>query len=162
MDYSIIIIGLVVAGLIIWRRTRSMYRPIHGKGYRILVPLFFLIPGVSFLFSQPVEVAPWEWWAAVGVGVALSLPLIWTTNYERREDKQIYAVRNKGFFISFIAIVAFRLLLRDYLVTLDEQATTMLVLTMAIGYLIPWRIVSFLKFRKLHGASDTDATILSK
>lgn len=41
-----IIIGL----FILIRRIRSMYKPTKGRGGRIILPLLFLTPGLSFFF----------------------------------------------------------------------------------------------------------------
>jgi len=45
--YSIVII---VAALVLWRRTRAMYRPIKGNGIRLLIPiLFLLLPSIPII-----------------------------------------------------------------------------------------------------------------
>jgi membrane protein CcdC involved in cytochrome C biogenesis len=150
MNPSYYTILILVAALVIWRRTRGMFRPIKGNGVRLLVPLLFLLPSIGLILNPKVHVDAWEWLAAAGLGCLLSIPLIWTTNYERRADQQIYAVRNLGFFISFIAVLAIRFILRDYLSAIDKESLTALFLTVAIGYIVPWRIASYLKFRKLY------------
>lgn len=142
-----IIIGVAI--LVLWRRTRAMYRPIKGKGIRLLVPIVFLIPSLLLITSPEVHVVAWEWISALAFGVLLSIPLIWTTNYERRADQKIYAVKNKSFVIAFLAVLAVRFLLRDYLNALDAATQSALFITVAIGYILPWRMVSFMKFRKL-------------
>lgn len=43
---SLITMFLCIALLILWRRYRSMHRPIKGNGKRILLPLLFLSPGI--------------------------------------------------------------------------------------------------------------------
>jgi len=150
MDYSVYGIVILVAVLIIWRRTRGMYRPIQGNGFRLLRPLFFLIPCL-FLIMNPKAHAPvWEWFAAIGIGGLLSLPLILTTNYERRDDQQIYTVKSMGFFVSFICVLAVRFILRNYLSGIDQETMYSLFMTVLIGYVVPWRIVSYLKYRKLY------------
>lgn len=142
-----IIIGVAV--LVLWRRTRAMYRPIKGKGTRLLVPIVFLIPSLLLIASPEVHAVAWEWCSALAFGVLLSIPFIWTTNYERRADQKIYAVKNKSFIIAFLAVLAVRFLLRDYLNALDAATQSALFITVAIGYILPWRMVSFIKFRKL-------------
>ncbi|TVX97159.1 CcdC protein domain-containing protein [Cohnella terricola] len=150
MDFSVYGIVILVAVLIIWRRTRGMYRPIQGSGFRLLRPLLFLVPCLFLIVNPKAHAPAWEWIAAIGIGGLLSLPLILTTNYERRADQQIYTVKSIGFFVSFICVLAVRFILRDYLSGIDQETMYSLFMTVLIGYVVPWRIASYLKFRKLY------------
>lgn len=146
--YSIVII---IAALVLWRRTRAMYRPIKGNGIRILLPiLFLLLPCVSIILNPKAHASGWELICAVIFGFLLSIPLIWTTNYEIRSDQHIYAVRNKSFIITFLIVLIIRFLLRDYLKWLGPETKASLFMTVALGYILPWRIISFIKFRQLY------------
>lgn len=138
-----------VAALVLWRRTRSMYRPVRGNGARILVPLLFMIPAVTLLFNQDVNEPVWAFAAAFGLGILFSIPLIWTTNYEVRADDQIYTQKNWGFIVAFAGVVIIRFVLRQQFSGMDPQNVMALFVMVAMGYLIPWRIVSFIKFRRL-------------
>lgn len=146
--YSIVII---VAALVLWRRTRAMYRPIKGNGIRLLIPiLFLLLPSIPIILNPNVHAAAWWWICAAILGGLLSIPLIWTTNYELRSDQHIYAVRNKSFIITFLIVFIIRFLLRDYLKWLGPETEAALFITVALGYILPWRIISFIKFRQLY------------
>ncbi|WP_419875160.1 CcdC family protein [Candidatus Pristimantibacillus sp. PTI5] len=138
-----------IAALVLWRRTRSMYRPIRGNGIRLLVPLLFMLPALSLIFNSNVHEPAWAFGAAFGLGILFSLPLIWTTNYEVREDNLVYAKKNWGFVAVFIGIVFLRFALRQELSDIDPQGKTALFLLVAFGYIIPWRTVSFIKFRRV-------------
>jgi len=138
-----------IAALVLWRRTRSMYRPIQGSGIRLLIPLLFMFPGLTLLFNPDVNEPAWAFGAAFGLGIVLSIPLIWTTNYEVREDNQIYTQKNWGFIAVFLGILVIRFLLRQELSAMDPQSTMALFMMVAYGYLIPWRVVSFIKYRRL-------------
>jgi len=151
--FSLYVTIAAIAALVLWRRTRSMYRPIRGNGVRMLIPLLFLVPGISLLMQPNVDEPAWAFGAAFAVGLALSIPLIWTTDYEVRADNQIYAKKNWGFIVAFIGILIVRLALRQQLSNIDPQGVMALFMTVAFGYLIPWRIVSFIKFRRLLGQS---------
>lgn len=146
---SFYLIIVVIAALVLWRRTRSMYRPIRGSGIRLLIPLLFMLPGVSLIFNLDVYEPAWEYGVALGLGMVLSIPLIWTTNYEVREQNLIYAQKNWGFVVAFIGIVLIRFLLRQELTDMEPQGKMALFMMMAFGYIIPWRIVSFIKFRRV-------------
>ncbi|MCM3735260.1 cytochrome c biogenesis protein CcdC [Bacillus cytotoxicus] len=146
--YSIV---LLIAALVLWRRTRAMSHPIKGNGIRLLVPILFLLPpSFATILNPNVHLAYWEWICAVILGMLLSIPLIWTTGYEIRSDQHIYAVRNKNFIISFLIIFAIRFLLRDRLTWLGPETEIALFMTVALAYILPWRIISFIKFRQLY------------
>jgi membrane protein CcdC involved in cytochrome C biogenesis len=140
---------IAIAALVLWRRTRSMYRPIRGSGIRLLIPLLFMLPGVTLLLNPNVNEPAWAFGAAFGLGIMFSIPLIWTTNYEVREDNLIYAQKNWGFIAVFLGIVIIRFALRQELTDMDPQGIMALFMMVAFGYLIPWRVVSFIKFRRL-------------
>jgi membrane protein CcdC involved in cytochrome C biogenesis len=140
---------VAIAALVLWRRTRSMYRPIRGSGIRMLIPLLFMLPGVILLLNPDVNEPAWAFGAAFGLGIMFSIPLIWTTNYEVREDNLIYAQKNWGFIAAFLGIVIIRFVLRQELSDMDPQGKMALFMMVAFGYLIPWRVVSFIKFRRL-------------
>ncbi|BBI36273.1 cobalamin biosynthesis protein CbiX [Cohnella abietis] len=127
-----------------------MFRPIRGNGIRLLVPLLFMLPAIALMTNPKVHAVSWEWVAAAAMGCLLSVPLILTTRYERREDQNIYAVKNVWFIIAFLAVLVIRFLLRDYLIGIDAETKTALFLTVALSYIIPWRIVSYVRFRKLY------------
>ena len=137
--------------LVLWRRTRAMYRPITGNGVKLLLPiLYLLIPCVPIILNPKVQAQSWELVMAFALGLLLSVPLIWTTNYEIRSDQHIYAVKNMSFIIAFLVILIIRFLFRDYLKWLGPETVGALFVTIALGYILPWRILSFLKFRKLY------------
>lgn len=153
---------VVIAGLVFWRRTRAMVRPIQGSGIKIVLPILFLLPLVSLFAQIPVQVKIWEIGVAAVIGILLAIPLVMTTNYEVRQDGKIYAQKNKGFFIALIAVVAIRFLLRQFIGGIDPASLSLLFFTVAITYVVPWRIVSFIKFRqvKLSQTLDKDISVI--
>ena len=99
-SYSITIFLLVI-GIVIFRRMRSMNRPIKNKGRRLLLPLFFLLPGLS-LYATPIQLVSWQIGVAAGIGLLLSIPLIILSGYEVRADGQIYAKKSIAFIATFL------------------------------------------------------------
>lgn len=142
--YSIV---LIIAALVLYRSTRNFYRPIRGNGARLLVPLVYMLPATYVIMNPDAHATSNEWLAAAAIGIVLSIPLIWTTQYEVRSDNQIYAKRNLWFIISFLAILAVRFVLRTSIQDIDSQTLSALFVTVAFCYVIPWRVVSFIKFR---------------
>ncbi|KXY35382.1 cobalamin biosynthesis protein CbiX [Bacillus cereus] len=153
---SLITVFLCVALLIFWRRYRSMYKPIKGTGKRILWPLLFLTPGI-LLFFGPVHPAILQVTIAASIGVIFAIPLIILTNYERREDGNIYTKKSAAFLITFIGIVILRYSSRQYIVGLDPQTIGLLFYVIAISYIIPWRIACYIKFRKVWRENNNHA-----
>ncbi|MCW1239661.1 MULTISPECIES: CcdC family protein [Bacillus] len=145
---SLITVFLCIALLIFWRRYRSMYKPIKGTGIRILWPLLFLTPGVLWFFG-PVHPAILQVTIAASIGGIFAIPLIFLTNYERREDGNIYTKKSVAFLITFIALVVLRYGSRQYIVDLDQQTIGLLFYVVAVSYIIPWRIACYIKFRKV-------------
>lgn len=145
------ILVIAIAALVLWRRTRAMYPPIKGNGIRLLLPvLFVLLPSIPIILNPKAHAEVWEWIAALALGVLLAIPLIRTTNNERRSDQHIYAVRNRRFIIAFLIVFAIRFLLRDHLHWLGPETEAALFITVTIGYILPWRIASYMKFRQLY------------
>ncbi|KZD27524.1 cobalamin biosynthesis protein CbiX [Bacillus cereus] len=153
---SLITVFLCVALLIFWRRYRSMYKPIKGTGKRILWPLLFLTPGI-LLFFGPVHPAIVQVTIAASIGVIFAIPLIFLTNYERREDGNIYTKKSVAFLITFIGIVILRYSSRQYIVGLDPQIIGLLFYVVAVSYIIPWRIACYIKFRKVWRENNNHA-----
>lgn len=142
-------IMVMVLGLVFWRRTREMFRPIQGSGIKILLPILYLLPVLSLFSELPLQLKIWQMGAASLIGVLLAVPLVLTTNYEIRQDGQIYAQKNKTFFIALIAVVAIRIVARQYISGMDQASLTMLFFIVAFSYVVIWRIASFVKFRKV-------------
>ncbi|KEO82283.1 cytochrome c biogenesis protein CcdC [Tumebacillus flagellatus] len=152
-----IFIFLVFFGLMVWRRTSAMRRPIKGKGYNMIWPLIFLLLPGPMLFLNPQQSFQgnvWEVLAAIAIGVLLSIPMIWTTQYEVREDGLIYAKQSKMFLVALVGVVVIRLVLKEYITGLDQMTLGGLFYLMALVYVLLWRITSFLKFRRVLRASQ--------
>ncbi|SDD77952.1 Membrane protein CcdC involved in cytochrome C biogenesis [Paenibacillus sp. UNCCL117] len=149
MQSGAMVMMVFVAGLIFWRRMKAASRPIRGKGYRLLLPLLFLSFGLLGLFNPQLVLSTKEVILSLLCGAVLSVPMIMTTNYERRDDGFIYAKRSKAFMVVLVALIALRLALRSYLSGLDPAELGMLFYLIAVGYIVPWRVASYLKYRKL-------------
>lgn len=156
--YGIII---MIAGLVFWRRTRAIVRPIKGSGIKILLPILYLMPGISAFMNLQLKIKIWEIGAASLIGLLLAVPLVWTTNYEIRQDGQIYAQKNKTFFIALVAVLLIRIVLRQFISGLDSASLMMLFFTVAFSYVVPWRIASFVKFRKVKLTQTYDKEMLT-
>ena len=150
IEYGIYGLIFFIVGLVIWMKRKRMYKPLKGNGLRLLVPIpILLIGGTIAILQIKGHINIWYELAGLAFGILLSIPLIYTTNYEIRDDNNIYAVRNKAFFVSIVVLIVIRLLLRDYLATFGVQTEMLIFLAIGFGYVIPWRVASYTKFRKV-------------
>ncbi len=133
-----------------------MHKPIKGTGKRILWPLLFLTPGI-LLFFGPVHPAILQVSIAILIGIIFAVPLIVLTNYERREDGNIYTKKSVAFLITFIALVILRYGSRQYIVDVDQQTIGLLFYVVAVSYIIPWRMACYIKFRKVWRKNNNHA-----
>lgn len=150
MNYNpILIIIILVAALIFYRQILSMFKPIKGKGTRIIITLFLLTPGAALIMNPNAVVTPTQVAVALLLGCVLSIPLIFTTRYERREDGKIYVKKGLAFVIVFLLIFTLRWTVRG-LIDMDSDSRMLLFFITACGYLIPWKVSSYYKFRKVY------------
>ncbi|WP_028547277.1 CcdC protein domain-containing protein [Paenibacillus sp. UNC451MF] len=155
-----IIIAVVIV-LVIWLRSRRKDKPIRNKGYRMLTPLVLLlivfgysINSLTHIPDHPFHLpAIWEMLIAGVLGIALGSVMLYHTGYERREDGQIYAKRNKNFKYVIIAVIIIRVALSQYFKGLDYTEFTVLTMVMAYLYICVWRVGSFIKFRQVSSNS---------
>ncbi|AIQ26140.1 MULTISPECIES: CcdC protein domain-containing protein [unclassified Paenibacillus] len=141
-------IMLGVAAIIVLRRLMSEHRPMGKRAFRIMLPILFLSPGLLLLLNGQVHLQQNETLLAILVGLAFSVPLIITTAYEKR-DGRIYTKRNIGFLYFFVGILILRVILRSYLLQIEPQNMAVLLFIVASSYIIPWRLASYLKFKKM-------------
>lgn len=146
-------IMLGVSALILLRRLRSVHRPMSRHAFRILLPLLFLSPGILLLLNPQAHVEATEAVWAVLLGVVLAVPLIFTTGYETRNGS-IYTKPSMGFICFFIGILLLRVLLRSYLSQIEPEKMSVLLFLVASSYIIPWRFISYIKFKRVVSSKD--------
>ena len=79
----------------------------------------------------------------------MSIPLIILSGYEVREDGQIMR-KSIAFIATFLVIVLLRAYFRRHLQGLDPKSIGILFYTLAVCYIVPWRIGCYMKFRKVY------------
>jgi membrane protein CcdC involved in cytochrome C biogenesis len=153
MQYGMYAMILVIFGLVLWRRTRAMVRPIKGSGLRILLPLLYMSPALSVVIQPSVHMTSIEIVVSVIFGIVLSVPLIYTTGYEIREDGKIYAKKSIGFVIALICVFIIRRLVNNFLPHIDALTLNALSIISLFVYIGLWRIISYTKFKKVYNSS---------
>lgn len=144
-----LLIIIVVFALVLWRRTAATRKPIQGNGIRLVLPVLFILPGLLMFGAPNLHPSILEVAGPIALGLCMSIPMIASTNYEVRSDGGIYAKRSVIFIVSLISLVIVRLALRSYFQTLGPMTGSMMLYMVAVSYVIPWRIASYLKFRAL-------------
>jgi membrane protein CcdC involved in cytochrome C biogenesis len=153
MHYGMYAMILVIFGLVLWRRTRAMVHPIKGSGMRILLPLLYMSPALSVVMQPSVHMTSIEIVVSVIFGIVLSVPLIYTTGYEIREDGKIYAKKSIGFVIALICVFIIRRLVNNFLPHIDALTLNALSIISLFVYIGLWRIISYTKFKKVYNSS---------
>jgi membrane protein CcdC involved in cytochrome C biogenesis len=153
MQYGMYAMILVIFGLVLWRRTRAMVRPIKGSGLRILLPLLYMSPALAVVIQPSVHMTSIEIVVSVIFGIILSVPLIYTTGYEVREDGKIYAKKSIGFVIALICVFIIRRLVTNFLPHIDVLTLNALSIISLFVYIGLWRIISYSKFKKVYNSS---------
>jgi membrane protein CcdC involved in cytochrome C biogenesis len=153
MQYGMYTMLLVIFGLVLWRRTRAMVRPIKGSGLRILLPLLYMSPALAVVIQPSVHMTSIEIVVSVIFGIILSVPLIYTTGYEVREDGKIYAKKSIGFVIALICVFIIRRLVTNFLPHIDVLTLNALSIISLFVYIGLWRIISYSKFKKVYNSS---------
>jgi membrane protein CcdC involved in cytochrome C biogenesis len=151
----------VVVLLVVWRRNKAMRKPIKGKGFRIILPIiifliFIPLITIQIMFDKSGSTIQTgtlpsitEMIVAFLLGIVLSVPMVMTTNYEIREDNQVYARKSTAFIYALVGLIVIRFVLRDYFSSMNPMVLSLLSTILAFGYVGVWRVVSFIKFRRV-------------
>lgn len=148
MQTSTIVATLVGSAAIVAWRLHETQRPVTAA--RILVPPLGMSTGFC-MFLVPQTRVPFSWGLAAFLAgvVFLSYPLVRTSSM-RREGDAIVLKRSRAFLVIILALVAVRLLAREYVEQyVDTIQTGSLFFLLAFGMLLPWRIVMYLRYRQL-------------
>ncbi|MGP4072155.1 CcdC family protein [Piscibacillus sp. B03] len=140
-------------------RSKASKKPASVK--KIILPplgmstgaLMFLFPYFQVSWLQVIE--------ALSVGIAFSVLLIWTSNFEVK-GKDIYLKPSKAFIFILLFLLLFRIILKVYLgqeVSVGE--TSGMFYLLAFGMLFTWRIAMLIKFVKIRQSLNFNQMNLS-
>ncbi len=148
MQLTTVVGSLVGAAVVLIWRIRETKAPVTAS--KLLVPPLGMATGFG-MFVLPEMRVPLLWGlvAFVAGAVFLSQPLIHTSSLTREGDA-IMMRRSRAFLGILLALVAVRLLLRAYVEQyVSTTQTAALFFLLAFGMLLPWRVVMFLRYRRL-------------
>jgi membrane protein CcdC involved in cytochrome C biogenesis len=151
MQTSTLVASLVGAAAVLAWRVRETQKPATAR--TLLLPPLAMSTGLCMFLAPPARV-PIGWGAAAFLAGALllSYPLIHTSTLTRDGDT-ILLKRSRAFLVILLALVAVRLVARHYVEQyVDAVQTASLFFLLAFGMLLPWRVVMYLRYRKLRAA----------
>jgi membrane protein CcdC involved in cytochrome C biogenesis len=140
----------VLAGavaVLVWR-VREPQRPVSVRS--ILLPPLGMSTGFV-MFLRPEFRLPWLWaLAAFALGaLVLGYPLLRTSRMAR-EGEVVVLKRSRAFLAILLALVAARLLLRDYVGhVLPVPQTAAVLFIVAFGMIVRWRSWMLTEYRRL-------------
>ncbi|QSO54061.1 DUF1453 family protein [Alicyclobacillus curvatus] len=158
-----LMLGVVVAAFIIWRIRRVVkpsMRPVTGRRLFLMLMLVLILIALDWGLSSSYIHYPPVWMTVVtaAIGIAMSLPLIFTTHYERRTDGQIYSKQSRLFIVSVLGLIIIRalgdFLLRRYV---NSEIFAFLTYVLVLAYFVPWRLACLMKYRRIASQSVNSA-----
>lgn len=112
------LIGYGVWAIIIWMTLKQFLqtrREVKGNGFKLLLGdwlLFAPVPWIAYCMGSRATMEQVGW--TVLIGVALAVPYILTTRFERKPDGAIRFVRNPLFYAFLFSFPVIRYYVRDY------------------------------------------------
>lgn len=138
---------LTMAFIVIVFRMRAAKKPTSSKAI-IMPPLGMSTGFIMFLFPEthiPITYAL----VAFMTGLLFSYPLIRTSQLEIK-NKQIYLKPSKAFVFILFGLLVIRIVLHEIVqqyISVMQTASVFFIL--AFGMIVTWRIVMFMKYRRL-------------
>lgn len=164
------IIGYAVWALIIWvtiKQFRQTRKNVTGSGLRLLFGdwlMFLALPWIVFCMGSRATLEQLFW--TLGLGMAIAVPYILTTKFEKRVDGNIRFKFNPMFYVFLLGLPYIRYLIRDYvfhkypILTENYRPDIELMLaeyiTVLILYTLAWRVFMYASYRRLMRAQSSE------
>lgn len=156
------LIGYAVWALIIWvtiKQFRQTRKEVSGSGLRLLLGdwlMFLAIPWIVYCMASRGSLSQLFWMLCLGV--ALAIPYILTTKFEKKDNGGIQFKHNILFYVFLFGFPYARYLIRDYVFhkypILTESYYPDIELMLAeyiavlIVYTLIWRMYMYVAFRR--------------
>jgi membrane protein CcdC involved in cytochrome C biogenesis len=166
MQPATLVASLVGAAVLVAWRVRETRAPVTAP--KLLVPPLGMATGFS-MFIMPQIRVPFVWGLGGFVLPQIRVPVMWGlgaflfgallfspvligTSQLAREGDLVFMRRSRAFLWILLALVALRLGLRAYVERfVSGSQTGGLFFLLAFGMLLPWRVVMYLRYRRLMG-----------
>ncbi|UOB19534.1 CcdC family protein [Macrococcus armenti] len=141
------LVALFMGISVIIVRMKAQNYPTNAK--KIIIPPFFMATGALMYIFPYFRLTPMEILEAVVVGMFFSLFLIFTSNFEVKNN-QIYIKRSKLFPLILITLLVIRTVMKFFLSsTIHPGELGGMFFLLAFSMIVPWRIAMYMKFKKI-------------
>jgi membrane protein CcdC involved in cytochrome C biogenesis len=154
MHTATVLVSIAGAAAVLAWRIRETRRPVTARN--LLAPPLGMSTGF-LMFAAPQARVPVSWaLAAFALGAALfAYPLIHTSRLIRQGDT-ISLQRSPAFLWIILGLLAVRVALRSYVEQyLSLVQTGGLFFVLAFGMILPWRLILYLRYRRLRSEGVT-------
>ncbi|MGO4544957.1 CcdC protein domain-containing protein [Paenibacillus sp. 2TAB23] len=142
-------ISLAIFILIVLGLSRGMRKPIHKSGIRLLLPIAYISMSMFQLLDPTIQVSPKQLWISILIGLIISIPLIATTNFVKRENGETFIQRSRLIFALLAGVFIVRIIMISQIHSIDQSTLSFLTSMVMVCYITVWRTASFVKFRQL-------------
>jgi len=141
------LVALFMGITVIIVRMKAQNYPTNAK--KIILPPFFMATGALMYIFPYFRLTSMEILEAVVVGMFFSLFLIFTSNFEVKNN-QIYMKRSKLFPLILITLLVIRTVMKFFLSsTIHAGELGGMFFLLAFSMIVPWRIAMYMKFKKI-------------
>ncbi|UTH08019.1 CcdC family protein [Macrococcoides canis] len=149
MMYFIIsmLVALFMGVAVIVVRMKAQNYPTNIK--KIILPPFFMSTGALMYIFPYFRLTTMEMIEAVFVGMFFSVFLIFTSNFEVKDNK-IYMKRSKLFPLILITLLVIRAVMKSFLSSaIHPGELAGMFFLLAFSMIVPWRIAMYIKYKKI-------------
>ncbi|MFB9324566.1 CcdC protein domain-containing protein [Paenibacillus aurantiacus] len=141
MMISVLIFFFILRG-----QLSGMKKPLKKSGITLLLPIAFVSTSLMQLFDPSLHISGEQAILALAIGMIVSIPLIATTGFEVRGGNT-FIKRNKTVFALLLLLFALRFVAIALITSIDPSTLGFLCNLFTLGYIVTWRVASFVKFR---------------
>lgn len=141
------LVALLMGVAVIVVRMKAQNYPTNIK--KIILPPFFMSTGALMYIFPYFRLTTMEMIEAVFVGMFFSVFLIFTSNFEVKDNK-IYMKRSKLFPLILITLLVIRAVMKFFLSSsIHPGELAGMFFLLAFSMIVPWRIAMYIKYKKI-------------
>lgn len=141
------LVALFMGVAVIVVRMKAQNYPTNIK--KIILPPFFMSTGALMYIFPYFRLTTMEMIEAVFVGMFFSVFLIFTSNFEVKDNK-IYMKRSKLFPLILITLLVIRSVMKFFLSNaIHPGELAGMFFLLAFSMIVPWRIAMYIKYKKI-------------
>lgn len=149
------LVALFMGVAVIVVRMKAQNYPTNIK--KIILPPFFMSTGALMYIFPYFRLTTMEMIEAVFVGMFFSVFLIFTSNFEVKDNK-IYMKRSKLFPLILITLLVIRSVMKFFLSSaIHPGELAGMFFLLAFSMIVPWRIAMYIKYKKIARTIDNSS-----